>query len=306
MNEHVTIGRTIQIFLVDGSPTGLRKATVHGWTGTVLVSSSAAFPSLIAREELDRTGVYLLAGLDPDTDEPRVYIGSANSVVERIRQSAQQRTFWQTAFAVVTSDDDLSKGHAEYLEARLIEMTAEADRALLDNGTKPDTDRRRLPEADKANMEQFLLNLGLVLPVVGLDILRPQPRAVRHSARETQQPAEEQVRFEITHRTGIRALAVEEGGEFAVLAGSEVLTGTGNASSDLFEGRKQRLMERGVLVAQSEGVLRFAKTHAFSSPSTAAAIVLDRSSNGRTEWKVEGTRQTYHDWQQSQVAEAAE
>ena len=68
-----------------------------------------------ARSEVDRTGVYILSG--PDPDKPgvtRVYIGSGNSVAERIEQSAKKRDFWETAITVTTSDDDLSKGHAEW------------------------------------------------------------------------------------------------------------------------------------------------------------------------------------------------
>ena len=163
---------SIQLFLVDGKPTGLRKATIHGWTGLLFVSGASAFGDLTARSEVDRTGVYILSG--PDPDKPgvtRVYIGSGNSVAERIEQSAKKRDFWETAITVTTSDDDLSKGHAEYLEARLIRLTAQAGRVTLDNGTQPDTDRRRLPEADVANMEQFLSNLKIILPVIGLDML---------------------------------------------------------------------------------------------------------------------------------------
>ena len=143
MTTGETFGRTIQLFLVDGKPTGLRKATIHGWTGVVLVSSQSTFANLTSREEVDRTGVYVLTGPDPDKQGmTRVYIGSANSVRERIKQSAERREFWETAIAVTTSDDDLSKGHAEYLEARLIEQTAQAGRVTLDNATQPDSQRR--------------------------------------------------------------------------------------------------------------------------------------------------------------------
>lgn len=42
----------------------------------------------------------------------------------------------------------------------------------------------------------------------------------------------------------------------------------------------------------------------FRSPSAAAAIVLDRNSNGRIEWKVVGSKMTYHDWQSSALIHA--
>jgi hypothetical protein len=307
-----TFGRTIQLFLVDGKPTGLRKASIHGWTGVLFVSGASAFGDLTKRNEVDRTGVYILSG--PDPDKPggmRAYIGSGNSVSERIEQSAKKRDFWETAITVTTSDDDLSKGHAEYLEARLIEVTGQAGRATLDNGTKPDTVRRRLPEADRANMEQFLANLRIILPVIGLDMLKPQPRAVTQTAKPVEERTAGDVQFEIRHKSGVQATAVEEDGEFIVLEGSEALTGTGYVQQS-YGGLKEKLIAEGVLVPQDvppgTNKFRFAKPWSFSSPSAAAAVVLDRNSNGRTEWKVKGASQTYHDWQQVQAEkqEAAE
>lgn len=312
MNTGDTFGRTIQLFLVDGKPTGLRKATIHGWTGLVFVSGASAFGELTARDELDRTGVYILSGPDPDQPgDTRVYIGSGNSVAERIRQSAVKRDFWETAITVTTSDDDLSKGHAEYLEARLIQMTVGAGRVTLDNGTQPDFLRRRLPEADVANMEQFLANLQIILPVIGLDMLKPQPKAVTQVTQPVDQRVTGEVQFEIRHKSGVKATAVEEDGEFIVLEGSEALTGTGYAQQSYGE-LKRKLMADGVLVPldglPGSNKLRFARPWSFNSPSAAAAVVLDRNSNGRTEWKVKGASQTYHDWQQAQAAqqEAAE
>lgn len=296
-----SFGRTIQLFLVDGKPTGLRKATIHGWTGLLFVSGASAFGGLTAREEVDRTGVYILSGPDPEkAGATRTYIGSGNSVAERIRQSASDRGFWETAITVTTSDDDLSKGHAEYLEARLIEQSVQAGRVTLDNGTQPDTGRRRLPEADVANMEQFLSNLRIVLPVIGLDMLKPQPRAVTQTAKPVEERTEGEVRFEIRHKSGVKATAVEEDGEFVVLEGSEALTETGYARQS-YGNLKEKLISDGILVADGSQRLKFTKPWSFSSPSAAASVVLDRNSNGRLRWKVRGSRQTYHDWQQEEV-----
>ncbi len=81
MSTGETFGRTIQLFLVDGKPTGLRKVTIHGWTGLLFVSGASAFGDLTAREEeVNRTGVYILSG--PDPEQPggtRVYIGSGKT-----------------------------------------------------------------------------------------------------------------------------------------------------------------------------------------------------------------------------------
>lgn len=307
MSTGETFGRTIQLFLVDGKPTGLLKATIHGWTGLLFVSGASAFGDLTARKEVDRTGVYILSGPDPDKPgRTRVYIGSGNSVAERVKQSAVKRDFWETAITVTTSDDDLSKGHAEYLESRLIQLTSQAGRVALDNGNLPTSDRRRLPEADIANMEQFLANLRVILPVIGLDMLKPQPKAVSTSADQTSPSILSEVQFEIRHKSGVKATAVEEDGEFIVLQGSEALTGTGYFQKQSYGGLKEKLLAESVLIPQEVGAgpakLRFAKPWSFSSPSAAAAVVLDRNSNGRLEWKVKGANENYHEWQQAKSA----
>lgn len=294
-------GRTIQLFLVDGTPNGLRKATIHGWTGLIFVATGTTFAALTARAELDRTGIYILSGPDAEAAGGiRTYIGSANSVRERIKQSAQQRDFWETAIAVTTSDDDLSKGHVEYLEARLIELATAANRVTLDNGTSPAGQRRRLPEADQANMEQFLANLKIILPVVGLDLLKPQPRAVAQASTPVEQRTAHETTFEIRHKSGVSAEAVEEDGEFVVLEGSQALMNTGYVQQS-YGTLKDNLVKQGVLMPGTDGKHIFAKPYSFNSPSAAAAVVLDRNSNGRIEWKVKGERRTYHDWQQAHI-----
>jgi hypothetical protein len=154
-------------------------------------------------------------------------------------------------------------------------------------------------------MEQFLANLRIILPVIGLDMLKPQPKAVTHTAQPVEERTTGEVQFEIRHKSGVQATAVEEGGEFIVLEGSEALTGTGYVQQS-YSGLKEKLIADGVLVHDSAQLdtnkLLFARPWSFNSPSAAAAVVLDRNSNGRIEWKVRGASQTYHDWQQAQAS----
>jgi len=290
-------GRSIQLFLVDGTPNGLTIASIHGWTGSVLIASQATYAKLVARPEADRTGVYTLFGPDPnDALSMRAYIGEADSVRDRIVQSAGDRGFWETAVVVTTSDEALTKGHVRYLEARLIEMVKSAGRVILDNGQEPNADKKRLPEADRANMEAFLASLKVILPVVGLDLLKPRPVAALSAPKSKLIDGE--VLFEIRHKSGVKASAVEEDGEFVVLKGSQALKDAGYQSHSAYGELKRELLGQGVLIATKDGQFyEFDQPYAFKSPSAAAAVVLDRSANGRTEWKVIGSRQTYHEWQ---------
>lgn len=299
-----TFGRTIQLFLVDDNPAGLIIASIHGWTGSVTVSTQSTFGRLLERPEVNRTGVYILYGQDPeDASRMRAYIGEADSVKERISDSAGKRGFWEIAVVITTSDEALTKGHVRYLEARLIDIAKNANRVVVDNTQMPDADRRRLPEADKANMEAFLANLKVMLPVVGLDLLKPRPIGVSKATEtsiESTNP-EEQVRFETRHRSGVKAYAVDEDGEFVVQIGSGALKDTGFAKNS-YKFLKEQLVKDGVLRPTEDGTRYiFTQNYAFKSPSAAGAVILDRNTNGRTRWYLVGSKMNYHEWQSGQI-----
>lgn len=302
MNEPAqAIGKTIQLFLVDGSPNSLIIASIHGWTGSVLVATQTTFGKLLARPEVKRTGVYVLYG--PDAEMPgemRAYIGEADSVRERIDKSAGSRTFWEGALVITTSDEALTKGHVRYLEARLIEMARAAARVILDNDQKPEPERRRMPEADKVNMEAFIANLKIILPVVGLDLLKPQPKVSKA------QPKGDALtlslpRFKLKHKSNIKAEAVEENEEFVVLENSQALKDTAYARNS-YAKLKSQLVQQGVLMLDtSSQIYRFTRAYAFRSPSAAGSVILDRNTNGRTRWRELNSGLSYHDWQEAKA-----
>lgn len=148
-------------------------------------------------------------------------------------------------------------------------------------------------------MEQFLVNLQVILPVIGLDLLKPQPKAAVELEVPVDKRTKQEVRFEILHKTGIRAEAVEEDGEFIVLEKSQALK-EANFASNTYSVLRQSLVDSGILAVGTGDFLEFTKPYAFSSPSAAAAVVLDRNSNGRSEWKVKGSRRTCADWKLSE------
>ena len=93
----------------------------------------------------------------------------------RIHLRAEEKDFFERLVIVVAKDDNLTKAHARYLESRLIRLTREAGSVALANDAKPDF--RLLPEAAKADMEFFVNQLRLVLPILGFDLhaVRPDP-----------------------------------------------------------------------------------------------------------------------------------
>ena len=185
------------------------------------------------------------------------------------------------------------------MEARLIEIARSAGRASLENTQEPAADRRRLPEADRANMEAFLANLRIILPIVGLELLKPQPQAAATSGTILRSG---EGKFEIRHKSGVTATAIEEDGEFVVLAGSSALKNAGYQHNS-YSALKRQLIEQSIIQETEDGsAYKFTSPYAFQSPSAAAAIILDRNSNGRNEWKVVGEKRSYDDWQREKVS----
>lgn len=298
-------GRSIRLFLVDGTPNGLLTAEIMNWTGHVLTGPRSKLAELVQRTECARTGVYFLVGPDPDDSlRTRVYVGESDDVAQRLKQHNRPeeqggKDFWERVCLVTSKDQNLTKAHAKYLESKLIGIVASAGRCVLGNGTAHEYGN--LPESDRADMAFFLEQIRTVLPVLGFDFLRELARPSTVSAPSPIAPVSRSPLFTLeVPRYRISAQGQEIDGEFFVLKGSRARAdwvGTERGYQGLF----RQLVADGVLVAESPEHLVFSDDYAFSSPSAAAAVVCGRAANGRTSWVVGGTGQTYAAWQEQQL-----
>src|SRR5690606_15359298 len=88
-------GKQVKLFLADGTPGGLTTAEITNWTGSIVSARRSDLAELLAREEAERTGVYLLLGEDEDAvGDTRCYIGEADTVATRLRAHAKEKPFW--------------------------------------------------------------------------------------------------------------------------------------------------------------------------------------------------------------------
>jgi len=306
----MSYGRSLRLFLVDDSPSGLITAEIMNWTGHVLTGPRSKLSELVQRPECGRTGVYFLVGADPDNSlRPLVYIGETDDVGSRLKQHNRPeeqggKDFWEKVCIVTSKDQNLTKAHVKHLESLLIHNAHEVGRCKLVNGTAQDY--ANLPEADRADMAFFLDQIRVVLPVLGFDFLRVSPKpSEQEAARAEPEPSSSPIfRLEVP-KHGLKARGQEYEGEFYILSGSlarESWQGPSGGYETLFS----QLCSDGVLVHDGAGHRRFTQDQAFSSPSAAAAIVSGRTANGRTAWKLEDTGETYAEWQDRQVQAAQE
>ena len=76
---------TIKLFLPHGDAKGLRTAEISNWSGKAIAAPRTQLDELLAREELEKAGVYILLGTDPQTNAPHAYIGEAEVICDRLR-----------------------------------------------------------------------------------------------------------------------------------------------------------------------------------------------------------------------------
>ena len=306
-------GKQIRVYLVDGTPGGLLTAEIMNWTGHVVAAPRSDIADLLAREEVRRTGVYLLLGDDPESQSPSgkaVYVGEGDDIAVRLRQHSRAeeaggKDFWDRVVVLTSKDANVTKAHARYLEARLINAAMAAKRATVVNGTAPVP--IHLPEADVSDMEYYLSQVQIVLPVLGITEFRPtrvliasdDAPAVPSLPSERASPT---FRFEVP-RHGIAALA--QGNRWRVHSPGRFDRSRGMGRSHRHPGYQQQhtaLLSEGTLQREEGGLARFAQDVVFSSPSAAAAVVAGRSANGRTSWIDTSTGMNFGEWQSRGLA----
>lgn len=299
-------GKTISVFLEDGSTFGLRHAAIHGWTGQALQCPRAELDKLKDWEEARRLGVYILLGSDDTDGSPVAYVGQAENVQVRIDQHLKKE-FWNEAVLFTAKDDSLTKGHIAYLETRLYELTVRAKRYKLENTQVPRSPSLSRPE--RAYMEDFLDNIRLLLGALGHRVLEPilangeatgppKQKRVQDSSGAIDPPSEDGAHSE-TREFGhemlffranggdARALRTNEG--FVILSGSTIASSVTVSLSDNLKNLRGQLIDRGV-IEDVAGKLTFTRDELFNRPSPAACLVAGNSRNGRIEWKTSDGR----------------
>ncbi len=295
-------GKSVKLFLVDGTPNGILTAEIINWTGHVLSAPRTKLAELIKRDECSRTGIYFLVSFDPENPMyPKVYIGESDDIANRLKQHNRTeesggKDFWEKVCLVTGKDQNITKAHIKYLESRLIDIAKINGQCQLENGTAHSY--ARLPESDIADMEYFLEQIQVVLPVLGYEFLKEvkqpsKPTNIIDLIQKTK--SAENADFYLSSKD-IDAKAKVIDGEFYVLKESKVKKDA--HSSFNYTKLRNSLFDQKIIDLDTA---QFTVDYLFKSPSAAAGVICGRSANGRKEWKQVGTDLTYAEWQQKQV-----
>ena len=263
---------SIRIFVPDGDPDSLRLVEKSNWTGVGVVFNRTNYKQVIGRPEFNRTGTYVLIGTSEDSALPTVYVGEGDPVKDRLQQHYSKKDFWDWAVFFVTKDNSLNKAHVQRMECRLLDLARDAKQCKLDNANCPLPPT--LSEADTADVESFLLDMLSIFPLLGLSMFEKT-----QSARTSY----ETLHLDSQSRS-VSARGFEDAKGFVVCSGSQAVKNEASTIHHYMSVLRKDLVEQGVMSDRGERYV-FTQDQVFSSPSTAAGVVLGRPANGRVEWK---------------------
>ena len=265
-------GKTIKIFLIDGEPNGRMSCELSNWSGKAYKIPRIKIKDCNDRIDLSSTGVYLLFGKD-DVGKEQVYIGEAESILKRLNQQLNQKDFWNEAIVFISKDENLNKAHIKYLENRLHDIAKSTNRYKIDNSVVPT--QSSISESDRAEMEEFIEYIKLLVNTLGHKVFEEKREFKTKQNQES---------FFIKAARGAESQGELTSDGFVVFKNSKVASTFVNSMTSNFILFRQKLIDEGVLVEKGE-YFEFSDDYIFSSPSTAASIVMGRNANGLTEWK---------------------
>jgi hypothetical protein len=261
---------SIKVFMPDGDPDGLKIVSRSNWAGVGVVFNRSNYKEAAQREEFRKTGVYVLIGSSEESSLPTIYVGEGDPVKDRLNHHYVKKEFWDWAVFFASNDDSLNKAHVQHLESRMIALAKSAKQCILDNTQEPLAPT--LSDADRADMESFLLDMLSIFPLLGLAVFEKT---------ETTKKAAERLKIKAK---GIIAFGYEDAKGFVVEKASQLVREEAPSIPRFMSIRRKDLLGQRVIVEEGEHYV-FTQDQVFKSPTMAAGVVLGSSANGRIEWK---------------------
>lgn len=278
--------KTIQIFLPDGEPRGVRIAEITTRIVQAIQIPRARLERIMSRPEMDFVGVYFLFGDSEEQVKPLAYIGQTEDLRVRLKSHNVNKEFWKTAVVLISRTASFTSAHLRYLEWHAIGQATEAGRYVLENGntgSKP-----FVTEPMKADVLDAFDTGSVLLSTLGYPVFEPVAGSTRAD--------EEQLVFQVVGPDA-RASGRLVADGFVVFKGAVARAEIVPSAQKLIAPKRQAMLANGVLVAEGMS-LRLTEDALFDSPSGAAMLVLGRTSNGWADWKTIDGR-TLHEVERS-------
>ena len=262
-------GKSIELFLVNGSADSLVTAELSNWNGKAIRIPRTEIASC-NRTDLTQVGVYFLF-CKQDDDTEAVYIGESENIKERLIQhirdfnAEKEKYYWNTAVIFIGSD--LNKSLIRYLEDRFVTIAKQCKRYTV--LTKNTYSKTVIKESQKAAMEEFIDNVKIVINALGFNVLEPKAQLAADDA--------ETILYMNYGSAKAKGKRTSDG--FVVLTGSIINATTTKACPD------SAIKNRTKYGKSIDENYTLTDDLLFSSPSGAAAFVGGSALSGNELWK---------------------
>lgn len=289
-------GRTIKIYLDEGTVSGIKHSEIVNWTGQAISVPRHLIKNLKNWDESKKPGVYFLFGSD-ENDDSLVYIGESENILERLGEHLKDRgqNFFNEVIFFTSKDLNLTKAHVKYLESRLIEITKEANRYTLKN--KQDSSISSLPRGDVDAMEEYINYIRILTGTLSHKVLEPISKL-------KQEIKEKEVQFNTFYINSKNIKATIEKNEegFVVLKGSLASKIDSENMSINYKNQKEKLKSKKILI-EKDDLYEFSQNYLFNSSSQLSSIIVGYSVNGRTLLKLKDKKTTLKDVEENEASE---
>lgn len=275
-------GKTIRLFLIDGTTNGLTTAELSNWTGIGVKVPRIKIKEYGSRPEFQKPGVYILIGKG-DNNEVSAYIGEAEIVYSRLLEHIAKKDFWNEVIFFGSKDKYLNKASVKYLENRLHELAIKAGRYAINQNIPT---RSELSEAEQAELEEFLSNIKTLTAALGHKIFESLDETVEN--KDVQRTY-----FYCKNGAGAESKGSPSTEGFIVYKDSLFIIAEQASLADGIRIERLDMLNEGILVVEGD-FYRLTKDYVFNSSSRAAGATLARSASGPLEWKTEEGVQLKH------------
>jgi predicted GIY-YIG superfamily endonuclease len=122
------LGRTIQIYLPNGDPSGIRVAELTTSVLRVVEIPRHQLNMFLKMPESSQVGLYLLFSENEENSGKMLYIGQSGDLKIRLTNHHQKKDFWNKVLVVLSLTNNMTQTHALYLEWLAIERAQQAGR----------------------------------------------------------------------------------------------------------------------------------------------------------------------------------
>lgn len=299
-----TRGKSINLFLMDGTSSGRIKCTLANWTGVAYKIPRTELEKCKGRDDLSQSGVYFLFGTSEESGENVVYIGQAGvrkngeGILYRLLEHKRNpdKDYWTEAVVFTTSNNSFGPTEISYLENRFCSLATEAKRYIVKNGNEPTSGN--ITEEKESELEEFIDYAKIVMGTLGHKVFE---RLFNNRAIDIIPDVSNESEMLLylkrkSKKSGqiIEAQCKRTSEGFVVLKGSHIeIIDSESIPTGIKDMRKRaRIDENSILL---EDVL-------FRSPSYAASFLIGGHTNGLIDWKTADGK-TLKDIESTEVSE---